>query len=176
MRSAASRRDCWAHSFVDLLERPSGRRVSRGLLGLDAPASTFDPRRVHKNFAKLGCGRRGQAGGRVDEVDGVDFVAQARFAPYPSGDERSDDEMRLYSVPFVDNRLHMPVEGDDLRFDADLFHKLPGERGGERLADLNDAAGQAEMAEQRRPRAADDKRPAAPKHRRRDREDRACGE
>ena len=48
---------------------------------------------------------------------------------------------------------------------------FPRDRGGERLADLDDAAGQAEMAKQRRSRPA-----AVSKHRRRDREDRASGE
>ena len=84
--------------------------------------------------------------------------------------------MRSYSAPFVDNRLHMAVKGDDFGFDSDFFHELSGERGGGRLADLDPAAGQAEMAEQRRPRPADDERPRLPKHRRRHREDRARGE
>jgi hypothetical protein len=48
------------------------------------------------------------------------------------------------------------LKGDDLRLDANLFHKLAGERGGERFADFDDAAGQAEMAEQGRPRPAHD--------------------
>ena len=81
----------------------------------------------------------------------------------------------LYSGPFVENRLHMPVKGDDFGLDSDLFHEFPGERGGERLADLDPAARQAEMAKQRRSRPADDERPAVPKHRRRDREDWAGG-
>src|ERR1700683_4326233 len=83
--------------------------------------------------------------------------------------------MRSYSVPFVENRLHMPVKGDDFGFDSDLFHQLPGKRGGERLPDLDPAARQTEMAQQRRARPADDQRPAFPKHRRRNREDRAGG-
>src|ERR1700689_3310754 len=83
--------------------------------------------------------------------------------------------MRSYSVPFVENRLHMPVKGDDFGFDSDLFHQLPGKRGGERLPDLDPAARQTEMALQRRARPADDQRPAFPKHRRRNREDRAGG-
>ena len=45
--------------------------------------------------------------------------------------------MRSYSARFVENRFHMPVKGDDLRLDADLFHELPGERGGHCLADLD---------------------------------------
>ena len=78
-------------------------------------------------------------------------------------------------LPFVENRLHMPVKGDDFGFDSDLFHEFPGERGGERLPDLDPAARQAEMAKQRRARPADDERPAVSKHRRRHREDRAGG-
>jgi hypothetical protein len=114
---------------------------------------TFDPRRAHKNLAKLGRRRRGQRADRIDPVDGVDLVAHARLASYPPGDEGSDDRMRSYSAPFTDNRLHMPVEGDDFGFDANFFHEFPGERGGERLADLDDATRQAEMAEERRPAA-----------------------
>jgi hypothetical protein len=64
---------------------------------------SFDPRRAHKNFAKLRRRQRGQRASRVDPVDDVDLVAQAQLAPYPAGDERSDDKMRPYSVPFVDN-------------------------------------------------------------------------
>ena len=79
------------------------------------------------------------------------------------------------SVPLVENRLDMPVKGDDFGLDSDLFHEFPGERRGHRLADFDAAAGQAEMADQRRPRPADDERPAASKHRRRDREDGAGG-
>ena len=58
--------------------------------------------------------------------------------------------MRPYSASFVDNRLDMPVEGDDFGLDSDLFHELSGERGGQRLADFDAPAGQAEMADQRR--------------------------
>ena len=83
--------------------------------------------------------------------------------------------MHPYSVPFVVNRLHMAVKGDDFGLDSDLFHEFPGECGGERLPDFDPAAGQAEMAKQRRLRPADDERPAFPKHRRRDCEDRAGG-
>jgi hypothetical protein len=137
---------------------------------------TFDPRRVRNNFAKLGRRRRGQAGSRIDPVDGVDFVAQARLAAHPSGDERSDDKMRPYSVPLVDNRLHMPVKGYDFGLDANLFHEFPRDRGRHRLSDFDDAAGQAEMAEQRRSRPPDDERPALPKRRRRDRKDGGRGE
>ena len=52
--------------------------------------------------------------------------------------------MRPNPIALVDDRLDMPIEGDDLRLDADLFHELPGERGGKRLGRLDDAAGQAE--------------------------------
>jgi hypothetical protein len=52
----------------------------------------------------------------------------------------------------------MPVKSDDFGLDADLFPKLPGGRGGERLAGFDVPAGQAEMAEQRRPRLARDER------------------
>ena len=45
--------------------------------------------------------------------------------------------MRSYSAPFVDNRLHMPVKGEDFGLDSDLFREFPGERGGERLADFD---------------------------------------
>ena len=83
--------------------------------------------------------------------------------------------MRSYSVPFVENRLHMAVKGDDFGLDSDLFHEFAGERGGERLPDLDPAAGQAEMAKQRRSRPADDERAAVSKHRRRNGEDRAGG-
>ena len=76
-------------------------------------------------------------------------------------------------VPLRDDRLDMPVEGDDFGLDADFFHEFPGERGGHRLADFDAAARQAEMAEQRRPRPAHDEHPAVSKHRRRNREDRA---
>jgi hypothetical protein len=68
----------------------------------------------------------------------------------------------------------MPVEGDDLGLDANLFHEFPGERG-HCLADFDAPAGQAEMAEQRRPRPAHDEDPRLSKHRRRNREDRARG-
>jgi hypothetical protein len=73
------------------------------------------------------------------------------------------------------DRFDVPVEGDDFRLDADLLHKLAGESGGERLADLDPAAGQAEMSDQRRPSATDDEDPAFSKHRRRNREDGARG-
>ncbi len=81
--------------------------------------------------------------------------------------------MRAYSLPFAENRLHMPVEGNDFGFDSDLFHELAGERGGERLARLDPSAGEREMAEERRSRPANDERLAVPEHRRRNREDRA---
>jgi hypothetical protein len=68
----------------------------------------------------------------------------------------------------------MPVEGDDLGLDANFFHEFPGERG-HCLADFDAPAGQAEMAEQRRPRPAHDEDPRLSKHRRRNREDRARG-
>ena len=68
----------------------------------------------------------------------------------------------------------MPVEGDDLGLDANFFHEFPGERG-HCLADFDAPAGQAEMAEQRRPRSAHEEHPALSKHRRRNREDRARG-
>jgi hypothetical protein len=68
----------------------------------------------------------------------------------------------------------MPVEGDDLGLDANLFHEFPGERG-HCLADFDAPAGQAEMAEQRRPRPAHDEDPRLSKHRRRNRDDRARG-
>ena len=83
--------------------------------------------------------------------------------------------MRLYSGPFGENRLHMPVKGEDFGFDSDLFHEFPGECGGERLAHFDPAARQTEMAQQRRSRATDDERPAVSKHRRRNREDGAGG-
>ena len=69
----------------------------------------------------------------------------------------------------------MPVEGDDLGLDANFFHEFPGERG-HCLADFDAPAGQAEMAEQRRPRSAHEEHPALSKHRSRNREDGACGE
>src|SRR6202042_2407326 len=81
--------------------------------------------------------------------------------------------MGAYPVPLGDDRLDVPVEGYDLRLDADLFLEFPGERDGHRLADLDDAAGQAEMAEQRGSRPAHDQHPALSEHRRGDREDRA---
>jgi hypothetical protein len=34
----------------------------------------------------------------------------------------------------------MPVEGGDLGLDSDLFHQFTGERGGRRLARLDDTA------------------------------------
>ena len=74
--------------------------------------------------------------------------SNAAHAAYPPGGERGDDKMRSYSAPFVG--LHMPVEGEDFGFNSDLFHELPGERGGERLADFDGPAGKAEMANQRR--------------------------
>jgi hypothetical protein len=145
---------------------PRGRSLHR--LGLD-------PRRARENIAQFRRCRRGQRAGGVDPLDLVDLVAQARLVGRPSGDERSDDEMRSYSVPFVENRLDMPVEGEDFGFDSDFFHELTGERGGERLADLDPAARQAEMAKQGRARPADDERPALSKHGSRHRKDRAGG-
>src|SRR4029077_17031515 len=93
----------------------------------------------------------------------------------PTRDERSDDKMRPYSAPFVENRLHMPVEGDDFGLDSDLFHEFASERDRERLAHFDPTARQAEMTEQRRSRPADDERAAVSKDRRRDREDWAGG-
>ena len=46
-------------------------------------------------------------------------------------------------LPLRDDRLDMPVEGDDLGLDPDLFLKLPRESLGERLADLDPAARQS---------------------------------
>ena len=80
--------------------------------------------------------------------------------------------MRPNPYPLMGDRLDVAVEGDDLGLNPDLLHKLPGERLGERLADLDPAAGQTEMADQRRSRPAHDENPALSKHRRRDREDR----
>ena len=54
--------------------------------------------------------------------------------------------MRSYSVPFVENRLHMAVKSDDFGLDSDLFHEFASGRRGERLPDFDSAAGQAEMA------------------------------
>jgi hypothetical protein len=99
-----------------------------------SPPDPLDPRRARKNFAKLRGRRRRWPVGGIDPVDSVDFVAQARLAFCPAGDERSDDEMRSYSAPFVDNRFHMPVKGHDFGFDSDFFHESPGECGGERFA------------------------------------------
>jgi hypothetical protein len=124
----------------------------------------LDPRRTRQNLTQFRRCRRWQGAGGVDPLDFVDLVAQARLAGRPPRNERSDDEMRSYSVPFVENRLHMAVEGEDFGLNSDLFHKLPSERVGERLANLDRAARQAEMAKQRRARPADDERPAVPKH------------
>jgi hypothetical protein len=129
----------------------------------------FNARRVGDNFAKLRRRGRGQAGGRIDPFNGVDLVAQTRLPPYPAGDERGDDEMGANPVPLWDDRLDMPVEGDDLGLDSDLFHELPGKRGGHRLADFDAAAGKAEIAKQRRPRPAYNEDPPLSKHRRRHR-------
>ena len=59
-------------------------------------------------------------------------------------------------ITLMSDRLDVPVEGDDLGLDADLFHKFAGDRGGERLAQFDHATGKAEMANQRRAGAADD--------------------
>src|SRR3984957_5202190 len=134
-----------------------------------------DPRRARENLAQFRRPRRGEGARGIDPFDGVDLVAQARFASRPARNERGDDEMRSYSCPFGKNRLHMAVKSDDFGFDSDLFHEFPGERGGERLSHFDPAAWQTEMAQQRRPRAADDERPAVSKHRRRDRKDWARG-
>src|ERR1700722_2534563 len=134
-----------------------------------------DPRRARENLAQFRRPRRGEGARGIDPFDGVDLVAQARFASRPARNERGDDEMRSYSCPFGKNRLHMAVKSDDFGFDSDLFHEFPGERGGERLSHFDPAAWQTEMAQQRRPRAADDERPPTSKHRRRDREDWAAG-
>ena len=77
--------------------------------------------------------------------------------------------MRANPIPLMRDRLDMPVEGDDFGLDADLFHEFPGERGGESLAHLDPAAGQAEMADERRARPAYYEDPRISKHRRRDR-------
>ena len=83
--------------------------------------------------------------------------------------------MRSYSVPFTVNRLDMAVKADDFGFDSDFFHEFPGESGGERLANLDPAARQTEMADQRRLRPAYDEHPALPEHRRRHGENRTGG-
>ncbi len=83
--------------------------------------------------------------------------------------------MRPYSVAFVENRLHMPVKGEDFGFDSDLFHEFASKRDGKRLPHLDPPAGEREMADERRSRPADDENPAVSKHRRRDRENRASG-
>jgi hypothetical protein len=41
----------------------------------DDSGLTFDPRRARKDFAQVRRRRRGRAGGRIDPIDGVDFVA-----------------------------------------------------------------------------------------------------
>ena len=60
---------------------------------------SFDPRRAREDFAKSRRCWRGRAQGRIDPVDGFDFVAQTRFAGRPPGDERGDDEMSPNPVP-----------------------------------------------------------------------------
>jgi hypothetical protein len=64
--------------------------------------------------------------------------------------------MGTHSVPLGDDRLDMTIEGDDFGLDANFFDEFPSERGGHCLADFDAPAGQAEMAEQWRPRPADD--------------------
>ncbi len=78
-------------------------------------------------------------------------------------------------ITLMSDRLDVPVEGDDLGLDADLFHKFAGDRDSERLAQFDHATGKAEMANQGRASAADDQDPLSSKHRRRHREDRARG-
>ena len=77
--------------------------------------------------------------------------------------------MRSYSAPFVDNGSTCRLKAMISPTIPNLFHEFPGDGSSHRLADFGDAAGQAEMAEQRCPGSAHDERPAAPKHCRRDR-------
>jgi hypothetical protein len=74
--------------------------------------------------------------------------------------------MRPDPVALASDRIHVTIEPDDPGADAGLLRKLARDRGGERLADFDHAAGQAEMAEKWRPRAPYDENPAAPEHRR----------
>jgi hypothetical protein len=80
------------------------------------------------------------------------------------------------AAAFVGDRVKMAVEADDFGADADLLHKLASDRFSEGLADFDHAAGQAEMADERRSRPPNDQNPAVSEYRCRYGEDRAGGE
>jgi hypothetical protein len=135
-----------------------------------------DSSRARQNFAKT---RRRRQGGRsvgIEPIHRVDFVVHARFAARPSGDEGRDDEMRTDSFALAVDGLNVPVEGDDLSLDADLFPELAFPGGDERLPKFDDAPRQTEMADQRRPGTADEEDSAVSEDSDRNGEDRPNGE
>src|SRR5271165_4353613 len=127
-----------------------------------------DSRRARQDFAESGRRRMGDAAIRINPADRVDFVAHARFAAPPASDERRDDEVRAHAVPLAFNGFDKAVEGDDVRFDADLFSELALNRLLKRLAELDHPAGQGKAAVHRLARPAADEDPGVAKHRRRD--------
>src|SRR5271165_4216116 len=95
----------------------------------------------------------------INPADGVDFVAHARFAAPPAGDERRDDEVRAHAVLLALNGFDKAVEGNDVRLDTDLFSELALDRLLERLAELDHAAGQGKAAIHRLARPSADQHP-----------------
>src|SRR6202012_582365 len=89
-------------------------------------APHFNSSSARENLAQFRRRRRGKERGGIDPFDGVDFVAQARLAPRPAGDERGDDKMRPNARALMGDRLDVTIERDDFGFDFDFFHKLPG--------------------------------------------------
>jgi hypothetical protein len=71
---------------------------------------TFDPRHARANFTKSRHRQRARAGGRVDPIDGVDFVTWTRFTPRPVRDERGDDIMGSNAFALALDRFDVPVE------------------------------------------------------------------
>ena len=84
--------------------------------------------------------------------------------------------MHSNSFALALNRFDVPVEGNDLGLDADLFSELARGRHGKRLAYFDHAARQGETPDHRLARSTDDKHPALTKDGHRDREDRPGGE
>ena len=84
----------------------------------------------------------------------------------------ADDEMVPYTAGRIAfNRLDMVDEAEEVGFDPDLLAQLAQGRLGERLAGLNEAAGQAVAPRHRRPGPRRDEDAAVAEHRHRGREE-----
>ena len=71
--------------------------------------------------------------------------------------------MHSNSFALARNRFDVPVEGNDLGLDADLFSEFARGRHGKRLAYFDHAARQGETPDHRLARSTDDKHPALTK-------------